>query len=139
MKKVFCLCLLLALLLVGCGTTTTAPTVVTYETETDTEVLETSPIPEMLVGMWRSLDPGELDMVETIEFTEDGLIFVSCTYQGQDAGIIYGTYYVADDMIHCDMSSTNNDPYILDYRYLIDGRELTLSSESKNAHYIKVS
>lgn len=140
MKKIFCLCLLLTLLLVGCGNTTpTAPTVVTEETEATTTVFETTPIPERLVGMWRSLDPGELDMVETIEFTDDGYIFVSCTYQGSDAGAIMGTYYVSDETIHCDMTSTNGDPYILDYRFEIDGRELTLRSESKTANYIKVS
>lgn len=140
MKKLFALCLLLSLLLVGCGNQKpTTPTVVPAPEETSETVLETSPIPEMLVGMWRSIDPGELDMVETIELSGDGHIIVSCTYQGSDAGTIYGTYYVAEEVLHCDMTSTNGEPYILDYRFQIDGRELTLRSDSKVAHYIKVS
>ena len=139
MKKIWILCLCLALLLVaGCGKQTTAPTVVTEDTEATATVLETTPIPEMLVGMWRSVDPGELDMVETIEFTADGNISVNCTYQGSDAGTIYGTFYVAEEVLHCDMTS-NGEPYILDYRYSIDGRELSLRSDSKTAHYVKVS
>lgn len=142
MKKLLCLCLLLTLLLVGCSAENTSPSVVPAPSETaepSETAIETSPIPERLIGMWRSLDPGELDMVETIEFTDDGYIFVSCTYQGSDAGAIMGTYYVSGETIHCDMTSTNGDPYILDYRFEIDGRELTLRSDSKTANYIKVS
>lgn len=140
MKKVWILCLFLALLiLVGCGTNRpTTPTVITEEPEATTTLLETSPIPENLVGMWRSIDPGELDMVETIELTVDGNISVNCTYQGSDAGTIYGTYYIVGETLHCDMTS-NGEPYILDYRYEIDGRELVLRSDAKTAHYIKVS
>ena len=140
MKRICILCLLLSLLLVGCGTTKpTAPTVVTEATEATTTVFETSPVPDMLIGMWRSVDPGELDMVETIEIAGDGTIIVSCTYQGADAGTIYGTYYIMEEVLHCDMSSTDGQPYILDYRFELDGRELTLRADSKVAHYIKVS
>lgn len=141
MKKLLILCLFLTLLLlVGCGNISTpVPTVITDFTEETTTVFETSPIPEMLVGMWRSVDPGELDMVETIDFTADGMISVNCTYQGSDAGTIYGTYYIMEEVLHCDMTSSNGEPYILDYRFEIDGRELTLRSDNKTAHYIKVS
>ena len=140
MKRLWILCLLLSLLLVGCGNKSTpVPTVIPAETEATTTVFETSPVPEMLIGTWRSVDPGELDMVETIEFTADGMISVSCTYQGSDAGTIYGTYYTVGETLHCDMTSSNGDPYILDYRFEIDGRELALRSNSKTAHYIKVS
>ncbi len=140
MKRIWILCLLLSLLLVGCGTTKpTAPTVVTEATEATTTVFETSPIPDMLIGMWRSVDPGELDMVETIEIGSDGSIIVSCTYQGKDAGTIFGTYYIMEEVLHCDMTSTDGAPYILDYRFELDGRELTLRADNKVAHYIKVS
>lgn len=139
MKKLLILCLFLCLLLAGCRENTPTPTVETPPAESTEAVLETSPIPEMLIGVWRSLDPGELNMVETIEFTDDGYISVNCTYQGADAGTIYGTYYVAGESLHCDMTSTDSKPYILDYRFEIDGRELTLYTESKAANYIKVS
>lgn len=138
MKKFLILCLFLTLLLAGCGKNTTTPTVQTPTTEATETVLETSPIPEMLIGTWRSVDPGELNMVETIEFTPDGNISVNCTYQGADAGTIYGTYYIMEETLHCDMTA-NGEPYILDYRYTLEGRELSLRTDSKTAHYIKIS
>ncbi len=138
MKKLLILCLLLSLLLVGCGEKPVAPTVQTAPTEEATFSTETSPTPDMLIGTWRSINPGELDMVETIEISSDGYIMVSCTYQGKDAGTIYGTYYVIGETLHCDMTA-NNAPYIVDYRFVIDGRELTLQDDDGAAHYIKVS
>lgn len=138
MKKLWILFLLITLLLVGCNNHPVAPTVQPAPTEDTTGSTETSPTPEMLIGTWRSLDPGELDMVETIEISSDGYIFVSCTYQGQDAGTISGTYYVIGETLHCDMTA-NNAPYIVDYRFVIDGRELTLQDDDGAAHYIKVS
>ena len=135
MKKLWIPLLLLALLLTGCGKKTPTPPV---ETVLPESTVETSPVPPMLIGMWRSLDPGELDMVETIEISEDGNISVNCTYQGQDAGTIYGTYYVMGDFLHCDMTA-NGAPYIIDYRFEIDGRELVLYDDDGAANYIKVS
>lgn len=135
MKKLCVLTLLLALFLTGCGKKTPTPPV---ETVLPESTVETSPVPPMLIGMWRSLDPGELDMVETIEISEDGNISVNCTYQGQDAGTIYGTYYVMGDFLHCDMTA-NGAPYIIDYRFEIDGRELVLYDDDGAANYIKVS
>lgn len=135
MKKLCVLALLLALLLTGCGKKAPTPPV---ETVLPESTVETSPVPSMLIGMWRSLDPGELDMVETIEISEDGNISVNCTFQGRDAGTIYGTYYVTGDLLHCDMTA-NGAPYIIDYRFEIDGRELVLYDDDGAAHYIKVS
>ena len=135
MKKLCVLALLLALFLTGCGKKTPTPPV---ETVLPESTVETSPVPPMLIGMWRSLDPGELDMVETIEISEDGNISVNCTYQGQDAGTIYGTYYVTGEFLHCDMTA-NGAPYIIDYRFEIDGRELVLYDDDGAANYIKVS
>ncbi len=135
MKKLWILFLLLPLLLTACGTKDPAPSVEPILTEAATE---TTPVPPMLMGMWRSLDPGELDMVETIEILEDGSISVHCTYQGKDAGTIYGTYYVMEDFLHCDMTA-NGAPYIIEYRFEIDGRELVLYDDDGAANYIKVS
>ncbi|MBR6825242.1 MAG: hypothetical protein IKM59_01710 [Oscillospiraceae bacterium] len=144
MKKLLILCLLLSLLLVGCGkkstpveTGTTAPAS-TEDQGQSTALPETTPTPANLIGTWRSLDPGELDIVETIELMEDGTVTVSCTYQGKDAGSIYGTYYIVNETLHCDMTS-NNAPYIVEYRFELDGRELALHDDDGVAHYIKVS
>ena len=141
MKRFLILLILLTLLLTACGKTE-SPTVNTEELTKNqatqaTETL-TEAVPPMLIGAWRSLDPGELDMVETIEFFEDGSISVNCTYQGQDAGTIYGTYTIINGMLHCDMTA-NDAPYIIDYQFLIDGRELILINEDHEANYIKVS
>ena len=95
-------------------------------------------VPENLIAMWRSADAGELDMIETITFEPDGSISVNCIYQGADAGTIYGTYYVTGDHIHCEMTS-NGQPYIVDYQFILDGRELTLQDDDGPAHYLKVS
>ena len=65
-------------------------------------------------------------------------ISVNCIYQGADAGTIYGTYYVTGDHIHCEMTS-NGQPYIVDYQFILDGRELTLQDDDGPAHYLKVS
>ncbi len=132
------LILLVTLLLTGCGKKEDTPGVVTSEPTENQQVSLTEAVPPMLIGAWRSLDPGELDMVETIEFFENGEISVNCTYQGQDAGTIYGTYSITNGILHCDMTA-NNAPYIIDYQFLIDGRELTLVSEDNEANYIKVS
>ncbi len=139
MKRLLILLILLTLLLTACGKTE-APTVNTEDpTQSQAaQITETEAVPPMLIGAWRSLDPGELDMVETIEFFEDGSISVNCTYQGQDAGTIYGTYTVMNGMLHCDMTA-NDAPYIIDYQFLIDGRELSLINEDREANYIKVS
>ncbi|MBQ2445693.1 MAG: hypothetical protein II272_04550 [Oscillospiraceae bacterium] len=137
MKKILILLLLSLLLLTACGKTK-PPVSTEPKSEASTTVPTADPIPPMLIGMWRSLDPGELDMVETIEFHEDGSMTVSCLYQGQDAGTIYGQFTVSGDFLHCDMTA-NGEPYILDYRFEIDGRELHLMNDSKTADYIKVS
>lgn len=139
MKRLLILLILLTLLLTACGKPET-PTVNTEEpTQSQAaQITETEAVPPMLIGAWRSLDPGELDMVETIEFFEDGSISVNCTYQGQDAGTIYGTYTIINGMLHCDMTA-NDAPYIIDYQFLIDGRELILINEDREANYIKVS
>lgn len=146
MKRLCLLLTFLALLLTACGkkdlpaVSTVEPTQLSTSDSTQASYTEqeTDPVPPMLIGAWRSLDPGELDMVETIEFFEDGSISVNCTYQGEDAGTIYGTYVIINGVLHCDMTS-NGEPYILDYQYIIDGRELVLSNDSNEANYIKVS
>ena len=139
MRKITIILLLLALLLVGCRKNDSTPSTENKASTAETFAsLETTPTPEMLIGAWRSLDPGELDMVETIEIFEDGSITVNCQYQGKDAGTIYGTYYVSDDVLHCDMFS-NGAPYMIEYRFELDGRELILQDDDGPAHYIKVS
>lgn len=139
MKRLLILLILLSLLLTACGKTELPPVNTEEPSQSqNTEIAETEPVPPMLIGAWRSLDPGELDMVETIEFFEDGSMSVNCTYQGQDAGTIYGTYTITNGILHCDMIA-NDAPYIIDYQFLIDGRELILTNEDHEANYIKVS
>lgn len=117
-----CVLLLLALaLLVGCA----APAA-------------EAALPRELIAMWRSADPGELDLVETIEFFEDGSFTVSCTYQGQDTGTLTGTWTAADGTVSCRITG-GAAPYTVDYAYTVDGRELTLEDDDGPAHYLRVS
>ena len=118
-------------LLFGCRQKAPQPSEKTEPTEPTSTVapsFDIANVPENLIAMWRSADAGELDMIETITFEPDGTISVNCTYQGADAGTIYGTYYVTGDHIHCDMTS-NGQPYIVDYQFMLDGRELILQDD----------
>lgn len=122
----------------ACAENTPTPTETSEPTSTVAPSFDLAGVPENLIAMWRSADAGELDMVETISFEDDGSIFVHCTYQGADVGTIYGTYYVAGDRICCDMTS-DGQPYTVEYQFILDGRELTLQDDDGPAHYIRVS
>lgn len=137
----FAVTILLALCIFCFGACTEkapTPTETTESTSTVPMSFDPANVPENLIAMWRSADAGELDMIETITFEPDGSISVNCIYQGADAGTIYGTYYVTGDHIHCEMTS-NGQPYIVDYQFILDGRELTLQDDDGPAHYLKVS
>lgn len=114
-------CLLALLLLVGCAAPAAEPA-----------------LPPELMAMWRSADPGELEMVETIEFFEDGSFTVSCTFQGQDAGTLTGTWTAAEGVVTCHITG-GATPYTIQYAYTVDGRQLTLEDDDGPAHYLRVS
>lgn len=136
MKKLI-ICLIL-LFCTACGTAqpaTEAASVPTEPTEPTTAALF---IPTELLGSWVSARGGELEMVETITFFEDGSISVSAVYQGQDAGTIYGTYTVIGHAIHCAITQ-GTTPFSVVYDYRIDGRELTLTDEEGTAQYLRVA
>lgn len=135
MKRFLLLLLALVLLCVGCEGVQ-QPTETTETTQTAS--FDLSSVPENFIAMWRSADAGELDMVETITFFEDGTLSVNCTYQGADVGTIYGTYYVDGDRVCCDMTA-NGEPYTVEYHFVLDGRELTLEDDDGPAHYLRVS
>ncbi len=134
MKQViFCLCLVL-LLCVGCGKETTASTTEPTIPTTNADYF----IPTELLGAWASARGGELEMVETITFTEDGSISVSATYHGSDAGTIYGTYVVMGHTIYCSITE-GATPFSVVYDFRIDGRELTLTDKDGTAQYLRVA
>ena len=134
-QLIFCLCLVL-LLCTACGTTqSTTPTTVTTTEPTTTS---TPFIPTELLGTWASARGGELEMVETITFFEDGSLSVNAVYQGQDAGTIYGTYTVIGHSIHCAITQ-GTTPFSVVYDFRIDGRELTLTDEEGTSQYLRVA
>lgn len=113
-------------LLVGCKTAQSAPE-------------STLPaIPQDLIGTWVSADPGELDMVETIVFSEDGSFSVQCDYHGMDAGTISGDYVTEDDHLICNITA-GTSPYTAEYTFRVDGRELVLTQDGSDAHYLRNS
>ena len=130
MKRILSV-LLACLLLAACG-----------EEIKETESVSTEPtaltIPEDLPGVWVSADAGELDMIETITFYENGDLSVSSVYRGSDMGTIYGTYGVFGHTIYCEITQGTN-PYEVQYEYLLDGRELTLMDDDGPAHYLRTS
>ncbi len=132
MRRLLLPLLLLALLCVGCGTAETAPA------ETTAQETETEGLPQELIGSWTSADPGELQMVETITFFDDGTLRVSCVYQGADAGTVSGTCHVSGNRLICDITD-GAAPYSVEYDFRIDGRELFLSDSDGVAQYLRVS
>lgn len=126
MKKILWI-LLSVVLLVGCAAKEPAET-------TEPPTL----IPQDLVGTWVSADPGELDMVETIVFSQDGSFSVQCDYHGEDAGTIYGTFTTELDRLICSITG-GTTPYAAEYTFRVDGRELVLTRDGSDAHYLKNS
>lgn len=120
--------LLLALLCVGC-----------HGASTPTDAPEESlGLPQDLIGTWVSADPGELDMVETITFEDDGTMTVSCTYQGKDAGTIRGTCVLSEGRLLCSITE-GSSPYSVTYSFQVDGRELLLTDAEHTAQYLRAS
>jgi len=124
--------LLLSLLFTACQQDTLEP----QQTAPPQMIDEQSAVLPELIGSWVSASGGELEMVETITFFPDGTMTVSCTYQGADAGTIYGTYYGDEQQVICDITE-GAEPYTIKYMYTIDGRELTLENSDRTAHYLR--
>ena len=135
MKRWLCLILLLALLpMAGCAE---AP--VDETAEASTTVSETVfSVPQDLPGVWVSADAGKLMLSETITFGEDGSLTVSGTYQGSDAGTVYGTYRVEYNRILCSITG-GTTPFDVSYQFRIDGRELFLTDDDGEARYLRTS
>ena len=135
MKRWLCLILILGLLTaVGCSEA--APSESLEESSALPETVFS--VPQDLPGVWVSASEGQLMLTETITFYENGDLTVSGTYQGSDAGTIYGTYYVDNDQIFCDITA-GTTPFKVTYTFRIDGRELILSDAEGEAHYLRTS
>ena len=135
MKRWLCLILLLALLpMAGCAE---AP--VDETAEASATVSETVfSVPQDLPGVWVSASEGQLMLTETITFYENGDLTVSGTYQGSDAGTVYGTYRVEYNRILCSITG-GTTPFDVSYQFRIDGRELILTDDDGEAHYLRTS
>ena len=135
MKRWLCLILILGLLTaVGCSEA--APSESLEESSAPPETVFS--VPQDLPGVWVSASEGQLMLTETITFYENGDLTVSGTYQGSDSGTIYGTYYVENDQIFCDITA-GTTPFKVTYTFRIDGRELILSDAEGEAHYLRTS
>lgn len=115
--------LLLALLCAGCR-------------GTETPNAEAVGLPQDLIGTWVSADPGELDMVETLTFSQDGTLTVSCTFQGKDAGTVGGSCKIENGVLICDITE-GASPYTVQYTFAVDGRELRLTDAEGTAQYLR--
>lgn len=142
MRQLLCCLLLLCVLFVGCET---AADSAESSTQIPSEAPQTLPdasdepeIPQDLPGVWVSADAGKLMLSETITFGEDGSLTVSGTYQGSDAGTVYGTYRVEYNRILCSITG-GTTPFDVSYQFRIDGRELILTDDDGEAHYLRTS
>lgn len=95
-------------------------------------------VPQELPGVWASANEGQLMLTETIAFFEDGQLIVTGTYQGDDAGTVYGTYRVDGNQIFCDITG-GTTPFQVNYTFRIDGRELILTDAEGDARYLRTS
>ena len=134
MKRLI-ICCLLCLLLCGCsGKAAADPT-------TDA-ALPTSaaaePIPQELPGVWVSASGGERNMIETITFGEDGSLMVHLDYEGSDYSTVYGAYCIREGKLVCDITE-GTTPFHKEYTFRIDGRELYLTDDDSEAHYVRNS
>ena len=135
MKRWLCLILILGLLTaVGCSEAAPSESVEASSAPPETVFS----VPQDLPGVWVSASEGQLMLTETITFYENGDLTVSGTYQGSDSGTIYGTYYVDNDQIFCDITA-GTTPFKVTYTFRIDGRELVLSDAEGEAHYLRTS
>lgn len=135
MKRWLCLILILGLLTAG-GCSEAAPSESVEASSAPPETVFS--VPQDLPGVWVSASEGQLMLTETITFYENGDLTVSGTYQGSDSGTIYGTYYVDNDQIFCDITA-GTTPFKVTYTFRIDGRELILSDADGDAHYLRTS
>lgn len=134
MSRLCCLLCVLLVLCAGCSNTQ-QPSQTDGTSSQESEAVQ---IPQELIGVWVSADPGELDMVETITFAEDGAISVNLRYQGEDYSTIGGSYSVEGHTIVCHMTE-GTSPFTTEYEYVIDGRMLSLIDAEGTADYLRTS
>lgn len=135
MKRLL-LCCLLCLLLCGCGESALQEP--SAAEPTPQESLSAEPIPQDLPGVWVSASGGERNMIETITFGEDGSLIVHLDYEGSDYSTVFGTYCIKDGKLVCDITE-GTTPFQKEYTFRIDGRELYLTDEDSEAHYLRNS
>lgn len=134
-RYIFPILLILLLCCTGCTdgrtTETTAPT--------DTAATDADFIPAELVGTWTSASGGELDMTETFTFNEDGTLSAYAIYRGTETPTVGGTFTVSGHTLLCEVSEGVNEPYTVTYEFRIDGRELYLTDDEGDSHFLRVS
>ena len=134
MKRVLPLFLAVLLLLTACGKKQKTPETSGVPTVPSTQY----GIPQDLPGVWVSADEGKLAMSETITFYENGEMEVFAVYRGEKTATIYGTYRVQFNTIFCDIT-VGTEPFSVSYSFRVDGRELTLTDDDGDAHYLRTS
>lgn len=134
-RYIISILLILLLCCSGCAggtpTETTAPT--------DTAATDADFIPTELVGTWTSASSGELDMTETFTFNEDGTLSAYAIYRGTETPTVGGSFAVSGHTLLCEISEGVNEPYTVTYEFRIDGRELYLTDDEGDSHFLRVS
>ena len=128
--------ILLILLLCCSGCAGGTPTETTAPTD---EATDTDFIPAELIGTWTSASGGELDMTETFTFNEDGTLSAYAIYRGTETPTVGGSFTVSGHTLLCEVSEGVNEPYTVTYEFRIDGRDLYLTDDEGDSHFLRVS
>ncbi|MDR0889679.1 MAG: hypothetical protein LBM28_03405 [Oscillospiraceae bacterium] len=92
------------------------------------------PIPQELLATWVSASGGDLNIIETMSYYEDGTFSVQCDYNGEDVGTIYGSFTIERDTLIANVTE-GAEPYTIEYRFAVDGAVLTLTNDDNTATY----
>jgi hypothetical protein len=92
---------------------------------------------EALLGTWVNSGSYENggEYVETMTVREDWTVQIDLEYEGAPYQTLSGTYTLSGQ--HFVVTITDDPDYTTDYRYLVDGRQLTL--EDDNGTYVYYS
>ncbi len=115
---------LLILSLAACGEQT-------QDTPAPTQSAVVEPaLDSSLAGTWTMSGEfaEETDYIETLTIDADGTICVQLDYRGEPYQTLTGTWYTEDRHLVVAITSVD-EPYTMDYQYLVDGRTLTLQSD----------
>ena len=81
----------------------------------------------------------DLPVMASLTFNEDGTLSAYAIYRGTETPTVGGTFTVNGHTLLCEVSEGVNEPYTVTYEFRIDGRELYLTDDDGDSHFLRVS